>query len=422
LEEKKMKKFLSLALAMAMVFSLAACGKKDEPSTSGSVSGSNAASTGTQSDFKVGAIYINSKNDTAGYTYAHHTGITKAMEELGMDPASQLVIVDEVPDNDYDKIANAVDTLVASDCNIIFAISFGYMQAVADKAEEYPNVIFSHATGYMSNETNFNNYFGRIYQARYLAGIAAGLKSLETGNNNIGYVSAYGTEYAETCSGINGFTLGAQSVNPNAKVYVKELGTWADEVNESAFAKELIQTYNCGVISQHCDSAQPQIAAQDAGVFGCGYNSDMTADAPKAHLTAAIWHWNVYYHTAIQAAMDCNGDASQFVSKMGGSAYYGGLKENFVDVSPLNEATVAAGTQSAIDAVRELIVSGAWDVFSGVKLHITVAEDGTAAVEQADEALVTNDGTEIVAAGGASVEDSVITGTMNYFVAGVEVA
>ena len=176
-----MKKFLSLALAMAMVFSLAACGKKDEPSTSGSVSGSNAASTGTQSDFKVGAIYINSKNDTAGYTYAHHTGITKAMEELGMDPASQLVIVDEVPDNDYDKIANAVDTLVASDCNIIFAISFGYMQAVADKAEEYPNVIFSHATGYMSSETNFNNYFGRIYQARYLTGIAAGLIRLYLG-------------------------------------------------------------------------------------------------------------------------------------------------------------------------------------------------------------------------------------------------
>ena len=424
--KEKMKKFLSLALAMAMVLSLAACGKKDEPAKSGSASGSvstaGSASTGTQSDFKVGAIYINSKNDTAGYTYAHHTGITKAMEELGMDPSTQLVIVDEVPDTDYDKIANAVDTLVASDCNIVFAISFGYMQAVADKAEEYPDVIFSHATGYMSNDTNFNNYFGRIYQARYLAGIAAGLKSLETGNDNIGYVAAYGTEYAETCSGINGFTLGAQSVNPNAKVYVKELGTWADEVNESAFAKELIDSYKCGVISQHCDSAQPQIAAENAGVFGCGYNSDMTADAPNAHLTAAVWHWNVYYHTAIQAAMDCNGDASQFVSKMGGPAYYGGLKENFVDVSPLNEATVAAGTQSAIDQVRQLIVSGAWDVFSGVKLHITVAEDGTAAVEQADEALVTNDGTEIVAAGGASVEDSVITGTMNYFVAGVEVA
>ena len=415
-----MKKLLAMVMAVAMTLSLAACGGNSTPAASGSAS--SAAGSAANADFKVGAIYINSKNDTAGYTYAHHNGITTAMKELGLDPDSQLVIVDEVNDTDYDKIANAVDTLVAADCNIVFAISFGYMQAVADKAAEYPDVIFSHATGYMSNDTNFNNYFGRIYQARYLAGVAAGLKSLETGNNNLGYVSAYGTEYAETCSGINGFTLGAQSVNPDAKVYVKELGAWADEVNESAFAKELIQNYNCGVISQHCDSAQPQIAAQDAGVFGCGYNSDMTADAPKAHLTAAIWHWNVYYHTAIQAAMDCSGDASQFVSKMGGSAYYGGLKENFVDVSPLNDATVAPGTQSAIDAVRELIVSGAWDVFSGVKLHITVAEDGTAAVEQADEALVTNDGTEIVAAGGASVEDSVITGTMNYFVAGVEVA
>ena len=182
--------------------------------------------------------------------------------------------------------------------------------------------------------------------------------------------------------GINGFTLGVQAANPNATVYVKELGAWADEVNESAFAKELIDSYKCGVISQHCDSAQPQIAAENAGVFGCGYNSDMTADAPNAHLTAAVWHWNVYYHTAIQAAMDCNGDASQFVSKMGGPAYYGGLKENFVDVSPLNEKTVAPGTQDAIDQVRELIVSGDWDVFTGTKLNITVADGkATATIE-----------------------------------------
>lgn len=111
-------------------------------------------------------------------------------------------------------------------------------------------MIFSHATGYMSNPNNYNNYFGRIYQARYLAGIAAGLKSLETNNNNVGYVSAYGTEYAETCSGINGFALGVQAVNPDATVYVKELGNWFDEVNEYAFAEELINSYNCGVIAQ----------------------------------------------------------------------------------------------------------------------------------------------------------------------------
>jgi basic membrane protein A len=333
--------------------------------------------------------------------------------------------VDEVPE-DTDKVLTAIDTLVGEGANIIFGISFGYIDAFAQAAEEYPDVAFSHATGYMSNDTNFNNYFGRAYQARYLAGIAAGLKSLETGNNNIGYVAAFGTEYAETCSGINGFTLGVQSVNPDAVVYVKELGVWGDEVNEAAFAKELISSYNCGVITQHCDSAQPQIAAQDAGVFGCGYNSDMTADAPDAHLTAAIWNWNVYYQTAIEAAMGCiaeNGsyDESHFVDALGTSAWYGGLKEGFVDVSPLNEATVAEGTQSAIDAVKELIISGDWDVFPGTKLNITIT-DGVATVEQEEAALMDSDGNEIVAAGGASVEDSVITGSMNYFVAGVKEA
>ena len=129
--------------------------------------------------------------------------------------------------------------------------------------------------------------------------------------------------------------------------------------------------------------------------------------------------------------MTCGG-AENFVTAMGEPAYYGGLAEDFVGVSPLNEATVAAGTQEAIDQVTELIVSGEWDVFTGVKLHITVAEDGTVAVEKEDAPLMTDgkelvegevvdaEPVEIVAAGGPSVEDSVITGTMNYFVAGVE--
>ncbi len=392
-----MKKFLALLLAMLMLLSFASCGKD------------------SKEDFKVGAIYINSKNDTAGYTFAHHNGITKAMKQLGLDTEKQLFIVDEVPE-DKAKVKAAIDTLVGKGVNIIFGISFGYIDAMEEAAKEYPDVIFSHGTGFKSNETNFNNYFGRAYQARYLAGIAAGLKSLQTGNNNVGYVAAYGTEYAETASGINGFALGVQAVNPEATVYVKELGAWADEVNESAFAKELIDSYNCGVISQHCDSAQPQIAAENAGVFGCGYNSDMTSDAPKAHLTAAIWNWDVYYKTAMEAAMKCE-TADKFVSTMGGSAYYGGLKENFVDVSPLSE-NCAPNTDKAIEAVRKLIVEGKWDVFSGVKLSI--AADGT--VTQSNAALEDNAGNVIVAAGGASVADSVITGSMDYFVKGVKEA
>ena len=423
-----MKKLLAFVMAMAMILGLAACGGGGDAGSNASTSGSQ---TGSNSDFKVGAIYINKKSDTAGYTYAHHTGITKAMEELGMDPDTQLVIVDQVPEDDT-QVGAAVDTLVGEGCNIIFGISFGYLNEMEVKAQENPDVIFSHATGFKSNDTNYNNYFGRIYQARYLAGIAAGLKSLETGNNNIGYVSAYDTEYAETCSGINGFTLGVQAVNPNATVYVKELGTWTDEVNEYAFAEELIKSYGCGVIAQHCDSAQPQLAAEKAGQFGCGYNSDMTADAPAAHLTAPVWNWDVYYKLAIQTAMDCE-SADQFVEKMGGPAYYGGLNEGMVDVSPLSD-NCAAGTQDAIDQVKALIASGEWDVFSGVKLNITVT-DGKASIEKVDAPLVTSDrdevkddqvvvpaNTEIVPAGGPSVEDSVITGSMNYLVKGVVVA
>ena len=394
-----MKKILALAMAAVMALSMTACGQKDDAS-------------GSAGDLKVGAIYINSKNDTAGYTYAHHNGITTAMKELGLDVDSQLVIMDEVPE-DREAVLSAVDTLVGEGADIIFGISFGYIDAMEEASKEYTDVIFSHATGYKSNDTNFNNYFGRAYQARYLSGIAAGLKTLELGKNEVGYVAAYGTEYAETASGINGFALGVQAVNPNAKIYVKNLGNWADEVNEAAFATELINNYNCVVIAQHCDSAQPQMAAENAGVFGCGYNSDMTSDAPKAHLTAAVWNWNVYYKTAMEAAMNC-GEASNFVNEMGSGAYYGGLAEDFVAISPLSENCVE-GTQEIIDDVKELIVSGEWDVFSGVKLQI--AQDGT--ITKVDAPLMDNAGNEIVAAGGASVEDSVITGTMNYFVDGV---
>lgn len=402
-----MKKIIALVLAFLMLFSIVACSTEDK--------NDDGKNDDAKADFKVGAIYINSKNDTAGYTYAHHNGIVTAMKELGLDTEKQLVIVDEVPE-DKEQVLTAIDTLVGSGADIIFGISFGYIDAMEEAAKEYPEVIFSHATGYKSNETNFNNYFGRAYQARYLSGIAAGLKSLEIGNNNIGYVAAYGTEYAETASGINGFALGVLAVNPDATIHVKKLNNWADEVNESAYAKELIESYKCGIIAQHCDSAQPQIAAENAGMFGCGYNSDMSKDAPKAHLTAAIWHWNVYYATAMRAAMECE-SADKFVEKMGSSAYYGGLKENFVDVSPLSD-NCSANTDKAIAAVRKMIVDGEWDVFSGVKLNI--AKDGTVTKTNAD--LLDNAGNVIVAAGGPSVEDSVITGGMNYFVAGVKLA
>ena len=417
-----MKKILALVMAMAMTMSLAACGQKEAPAASQpaapAASQPAASAPADAADFKVGAIYINSQNDTAGYTFQHHNGITTAMKDLGLDPATQLLVVDNVKE-EYTAVSNAIDTLAGQGANIIFGISFGYLEAMNDKAEEYPEIAFSHATGYMANETNFNNYFGRIYQARYLAGIAAGMKSLELGNNSVGYVAAYNTEYAETCSGINAFTLGVQSANPDAIVHVNKISTWGDENLERQAAQALIDTYNCGVISQHCDSAQPQLVAAENNVFGCGYNSDMTEQAPDAHLTAAIWHWNVYYQTAIEAAMTC-GDASNFVNAMGGNAYYAGLAEGFVDASPLNEIIAAPNTAAVMDAVRELIKSGEWDVFTGVKLSYNIGADGSVEIVKTDADLKDTAGNVIVAAGGPSVDDGVIKGSMNYNVEGVD--
>ena len=406
-----MKKIISLLVSvmmlMAVCFCFAACSSSSDET--------DAEGGSSNSDFTVGAIYINSQNDTAGYTYAHHKGITTAMQDLGLDVNSQLKIVDNIPE-DYDQVMSAIDQLAGQGCDIIFGISFGYLDAFQDAAAEYPDIVFSHAAGYLSNDTNFNNYFGRIYQARYLAGIAAGYKSVEIGNNNIGYVSAWGTEYAETCSGINAFALGCQSVNPNAVVHVNQISTWGDEALERQAAEVLIDTYNCGVIAQHCDSAQPQIVAAEKGVFGCGYNSDMSEQAPSAHLTAPVWNWNVYYQYAMETAM--NNDASEFVSIVGN--YYGGLAEGMVDVSALTD-NCAAGTAEAIEEARELMISGEWDVFSGTRLSFsgTPDSDGGVICAQIAEDLVTNDGTVIVEAGGPSVDDGVIQGSMNYYVEGV---
>ncbi|MBR6987153.1 MAG: BMP family ABC transporter substrate-binding protein [Clostridiales bacterium] len=389
-----MKKLISMlvtvALAVTSVFALAGCNKADD-------------------GFKVGAIYINSQNDTSGYTYAHHKGITEGMKKAGLDPAKDLFIVDNVPE-DKEKVKQAIDQLAGNGCDIIFGISFGYIDAFEEKAAEYPDIIFSHATGYKSNDKNFNNYFGRIYQARYLAGIAAGYKSLALGNNNIGYVSAWGTEYAETCSGINAFAMGCMAVNPDAQISVYEIYTWGDQEKERMAAETLIDTYGCGVIAQHCDSAQPQIVANENGAFGCGYNSDMTNEAPDAHLTAPIWNWDAYYATAIKAAME---NPATFMNTVGN--YYEGLNAGLVDVSALSK-NCEPNTQTSIDAAKKLMKDGEWDVFSGTKL---VFDPASGSFTKVEEPLKTNDGTEIVGAGGASVDDGVIQGTMNYYVEGV---
>ena len=399
-----MKKVLSILLALVMVvLCFAACGNTQDADQGDKTQTATSAAL-PNDQLKIGVIHIGDPADGSGYSYTHDLGIQGMQKNLGLSD-DQIVRQLNIYDSDTTAIRNAIEDCIAQGCNVIFGTSYGYMDTMEALANEHPDVIFSHGTGYKSNGSNLNNYFGRIYQARYLAGIAAGLK---TKTNKIGYVSAYGTELAETCSGINAFALGVQSVNPDAVVYVKELKSWFDPANETAYAEALINM-GCDVISQHCDTANPQIAAEKAGVFGCGYNSDMTKDAPKAHLTATIWNWDVYYTAAVQAVID--GKWVEFGN------YYKGVKEGLCDVSPLS-ANCVPGTQEKIDAVKALYNDGSWDVFTGVKLSF----DENNNVIKTDAALKDNTGKEIVPAGGPSVEDSVITGSMNYFVEGVEVA
>lgn len=399
-----MKKVLSILLALVMVvLCFAACGNTQDADQGDKTQTATIAAI-PKDQLKIGVIHIGDPADGSGYSYTHDLGIQGMQKNLGLSD-DQIVRQLNISDSDTTAIRNAIEDCIAQGCNVIFGTSYGYMDTMEALANEHPDVIFSHGTGYKSNGSNLNNYFGRIYQARYLAGIAAGLK---TKTNKIGYVSAYGTELAETCSGINAFALGVQSVNPDAVVYVKELKSWFDPANETAYAEALINM-GCDVISQHCDTANPQIAAEKASVFGCGYNSDMTKDAPKAHLTATIWNWDVYYTAAVQAVID--GKWVEFGN------YYKGVKEGLCDVSPLS-ANCVPGTQEKIDAVKALYNDGSWDVFTGVKLSF----DENNNVIKTDAALKDNTGKEIVPAGGPSVEDSVITGSMNYFVEGVEVA
>ncbi|MBR5280419.1 MAG: BMP family ABC transporter substrate-binding protein [Clostridia bacterium] len=384
-----MKKILSVLLAVVMVASLFACGPVEREDIT--------ANPIAKENIKVGVIHIGDPADGAGYSYAHDQGIVGMQANLNLAD-SQIVRKNNVNDSDAAATKTAIEECIEDGCNIIFGTSWGYMETMQQLAKEYPNVIFSHGTGYMSDGNNFNNYFGRIYQARYLAGIAAGLK---TQSNKIGYVAAWGSDNAEVTGGLDAFAKGVAAVNPDAEVYVKTTDSWFDLTKEGDVAQALLDL-GCDVIGQHCDTTAPQIKANTAGVWGCGYNTDMTAEAPNAHLTAPIWNWDVYYTSAVQAAID--GKWVEFGN------YFGGLAEGFVDISPLT-ANCAAGTAEIIAAVRALIVSGDFEVFDGKQIQ--VAEDGTVSV--VDEALKDNAGNIIVEAGGDCLADSVITGSINWY-------
>ncbi|MEA5137164.1 MAG: BMP family ABC transporter substrate-binding protein [Candidatus Fimivivens sp.] len=355
-----MKKSLAILLAAGMLL-LGACGSTPASSQAAPATSSEAASSAAPSEsapanaiakdtIKIGVIHISDPAEGSGYTFTHDQGIVGMQKNLGLRD-DQIIRKINVSDSDATAIETAMLECIEEGANIIFATSWGYMDTCEALAEEYPDVIFSHGTGYKSNGKNFNNYFGRIYQARYLAGIAAGLK---TQSNKIGYVAAWGTANGEVTSGLNAFAMGAYSVNPECEVYVKTTNSWFDPEGEKQAAEALI-ALGCDVMGQHCDTPNPQLAAEEKGVWGVGYNSDMSKDAPKAVLTSAVWNWSTYYTWAVENVI--NGTWT-------GENYYGGLAEGFVDITALSDLC-AEGTAEKIEEARKKIVSGEWDVFNG---------------------------------------------------------
>lgn len=352
-----MKKKIA-ALMLSAMLTVVGCGQSATPSTTEQPSAPNTqapASTGlfapvAKEDIKVGVIHLTDPAEGSGYTFTHDQGIVGMQKNLGLRD-DQIIRKINVNDEDATAIENAMLECIEEGANIIFATSWGYMDYVEALAAEYPEVIFAHGSGYKSNGTNFINYFGRIYQARYLSGIAAGLK---TETDKIGYVAAWGTENGEVTSGANAFAMGVASVNPDAKVYVKHTNSWFNPEAEKQAAVALISE-GVDVISQHCDTPNPMLAAEEAGVYGVGYNSDMSKDAPDAVLLSAVWYWDAFYTAAVEDVI--NGTWT-------GENYYGGLAEGFVGITEPT-ALAAEGTAEAIEAAKAKIISGEWDVFDG---------------------------------------------------------
>jgi len=313
-------------------------------------------------DLKVGFIYVGPVGD-GGFTYMHDQG-RQAVEAMGVET----VYLENVPETE--ECANAIDSLIEEGCNVVFATSYGHMDFVEAAAAEYPEVKFFHCSGYKMNDTNFGNYFGRMYEPRYLTGIAAGYA---TEANKIGYVAAF--PIPEVIRGINAFTLGVRSVNPDATVQVVWTNTWYDPAVEKAGAEGLLDA-GCDVITMHQDTPEPIAAAAAAGAYSAGYHSPMAQYGGDKYLTGPVWDLGTYYTAAVQSIID---------GTYAPESFWGGLSTGMVKLEDYGPG-VSAEAAAAIDAAKAEIINGTFHVFAGPiadqEGNVVVAEGTTMTDEE----------------------------------------
>jgi simple sugar transport system substrate-binding protein len=301
------------------------------------------ATVSAKDSIKVGFVYVSPIGE-AGWTFTHDEARLHLEQTFG----------DKITTTFVESVAEGADSeriltqLAKSGHDLIFATSFGYMNPTIKVAKRFPKVKFEHATGYKRSR-NVGTYFDRIYEARYLTGIIAGHMSK---TDTIGYIGAF--PIPEVVRGINAFTLGVQSVKPNAKIKVVWVNSWFDPGKEREAADSLIDQ-GADVITQHTDSPAPLQAAEAAGIYAIGYHSDMSSYGPKAHLTAAVHNWKEFYTKRIQQVLDGTWKPEDV---------WQGLDTGMTKLSPLSK-DIPANVVKEITEISAKIAKGELHPFAG---------------------------------------------------------
>ncbi len=293
---------------------------------------------------KIGFVYVSPVGD-AGYTYQHDLG-RKAVEEKFGDKVKTSFVESVAEGPDAERV---IMKFAKEGYKAVFTTSFGYMNPTLKVAKRFPKVAFEHATGY-KRATNVNTYQARFYESRYLTGIVAGSM---TKSNVIGYVAAF--PIPEVVRGINAFTRGIRSVNGKAEVRVIWTNSWFDPGKEREAADTLIGQ-KADVLTMHADSPATIQAAEDAGVYSIGYNSDFSKFGPKSHLTASVTNWAPYYVKRVEEILNGTWKGNQDT--------WDGLKHDMVQVAPLHK-DVPEAVRAKVEKAKADIIAGTLHPFAG---------------------------------------------------------
>jgi basic membrane protein A and related proteins len=336
-------KLAAVSAAMATV-ALVGCGKQEAPAPVPAAAAPAAAPAPKPEPLKAAWVYVGPVGD-AGWTFAHDLG-RKAVEAKFGD-AVKTTFVEKVPEGpDAERV---IRDLAQQGNKIIFATSFGYMEPMLKVAKDFPDVKFEHATGYKTAD-NMRVYDARFYQDSYLAGMIAGKM---TKSNTLGFVSSF--PIPEVLRNINAYTLGAQAVNPKVKTKVVWVNTWFDPPKESEAAQALING-GADVLLQNTDSTAVLQTAEKAGKYAFGWDSDMSAFAPKAHLASAIVDWSNYYIKSVEEV--------KAGSWKGGIVTRWGVVEGQNDLVKMADF-VPADVKTKVDEVKAAMKAGTFDPFTG---------------------------------------------------------